>query len=385
MIVGCSSAEESSSTDAQSDTSIAEATTTPAETTRTEPAGHPRRRDRQRRRPATTKEPPTTTAVPRTTSTTAAPTTTTTAPTTTAPPTTTTAPPTTTTTAPPTTTTAPDTRPFAADVLAFIPVILEQQSGYNRDLFSEGLDADGDGCDTRDEVLLRQSIVAPTMLDGCSDVAGRWLSVYDGEIVGSSEELEVDHVVSLKEAWDSGAWAWNDEQRANFANDLRDGRALRAVTSASNQEKGDKDPSNWLPSDPSAVCRFIGDWVAIKARWKLAMDESEWGRIKNLLEGPCAGRRIGEWRDTFVPLARPPAPPTTAPSLPPPPPPPPAPPPPPPAPVPPTVLPPPRAVPNFEYENCTAAEAAGATPVLRGEPGYGPHLDGDNDGVGCES
>lgn len=36
------------------------------------------------------------------------------------------------------------------------------------------------------------------------------------------------------------------------------------------------------------------------------------------------------------------------------------------------------------YANCSAARAAGAAPVRRGQPGYGPHLDRDNDGVGCE-
>lgn len=99
--------------------------------------------------------------------------------------TTTTSPPTTTTTSPPTTTTVPDDRLLALDVLQFVPIILEQQSGYNRDLFSEGLDADGDGCDTRDEVLLRDSIVRPTKLNGCNDVAGRWRSRYDGVLVDS--------------------------------------------------------------------------------------------------------------------------------------------------------------------------------------------------------
>lgn len=182
-------------------------------------------------------------------------------------------------------------------------------------------------------------------------------------------------MVSLKEAWDSGAWAWNDQQRANFANDLGDRRALRAVTAASNQQKGDKDPSNWLPTDQSSVCRYVADWVAIKSRWKLAMDESEWGRIKNLLNGQCFGERLGEWRNTVVPVAEIPPPPTTGT--------PPATTPPPPPPVPTTTQPRPSQV--VYYENCAAAEAAGAAPVYRGDPGYAPHLDGDNDGVGCES
>jgi hypothetical protein len=37
-----------------------------------------------------------------------------------------------------------------------------------------------------------------------------------------------------------------------------------------------------------------------------------------------------------------------------------------------------------EFANCSQARAAGAAPVRRGDPGYGPHLDRDGDGVGCE-
>jgi hypothetical protein len=36
------------------------------------------------------------------------------------------------------------------------------------------------------------------------------------------------------------------------------------------------------------------------------------------------------------------------------------------------------------FKNCAEARAAGAAPVRRGDPGYAPHLDRDNDGVGCE-
>ncbi|MEJ7721282.1 MAG: DUF1524 domain-containing protein [Ilumatobacteraceae bacterium] len=120
-----------------------------------------------------------------------------------------------------------------------------------------------------------------------------------------SQDLEVDHLVSLKEAWDSGAWSWTREQRSAFANDLRDGRGLRAVTIASNRSKGDNDPSNWVPSDRRAVCGYLTDWVAVKLRWKLAMDESERGRIANLLESDCRGQRIDPWIVTAVPAPRP--------------------------------------------------------------------------------
>lgn len=36
------------------------------------------------------------------------------------------------------------------------------------------------------------------------------------------------------------------------------------------------------------------------------------------------------------------------------------------------------------YRNCSEARDAGAAPVKRSDPGYGSHLDRDNDGIGCE-
>ena len=205
---------------------------------------------------------PTTTTVPPTTTTTV-PTTTTT--TTTAPPTTTTVPPPT-TTAPPSTTTVAAGQPLAADLLAFITVENEHPLGYVRGLFGYPADLDGDGCDTRSEVLQLESIT-PAQVDvmGCTVVQGDWISPYDGLASSNPGEFEIDHVVPLKEAWDSGAWAWNGLALVAYANDLSDQRALRAVSTATNRSKGDKDPSNWLPPSAADVCPYIADWVEIKA------------------------------------------------------------------------------------------------------------------------
>ena len=63
--------------------------------------------------------------------------------------------------------------------------------------------------------------------------------------------MQIDHVVALNEAWDSGAWAWGPDRLTAYGNDLDDPRSLRAVTGAVNNDKGDKDPSNWLPPDPA--------------------------------------------------------------------------------------------------------------------------------------
>jgi hypothetical protein len=197
-----------------------------------------------------------------------------------------------------------DSRPLALDVLAGISVMRERGDGYDRDLFEHWITVGG--CSTRENVLIRDSLT-PAQVDpfGCRVVAGDWVSPYDGATWDNPADVDIDHVVALKEAWDSGAWSWSAAQRRAFANDVTDRRSLRAVTDEVNQSKGDKDPSNWMPSLVSARCPYLADWVAIKARWQLSMDESESGRIRNLLTRDCPGLRLEPWTPTPVVITPP--------------------------------------------------------------------------------
>jgi hypothetical protein len=191
---------------------------------------------------------------------------------------------------------------LAADLLGFVVVEREHRGGYRRELFDYP-QAMGGGCDTRDRVLEQESFTKVRFSSsGCSVARGSWTSVYDGLTYTSPAGLEIDHVVALKEAWDSGAWNWGAAARRAFANDLSDSRTLQAVSSASNRKKGDKDPSNWIPSSAGNVCSYIGDWVTIKVRWRMSMDPSEFGRIRNLLRGQCSGWRVATFARTPVPV-----------------------------------------------------------------------------------
>jgi hypothetical protein len=255
---------------------------------------------------------------------------------------------------------------LALDVLGTIVVSNEHRGGYVRESFAYPADLDGDGCDTRDEVLLSESVTpASGQGSGCT-VTGRWRSLYDGVETGSAGDLQIDHVVALKEAWDSGAWQWDPITLAAYGNDTTDERTLRAVTSSTNLSKGDKDPSNWLPPDSAGVCTFIGDWVSIKARWTMSMDQSEYGRIRNLLKGQCAGTTIAPFEVVLSTVGAK-GPPASAPAS--------------------TVAfvdPGTGGGGSVYYKNCDAARAAGAAPLHRGDPGYRPGLDRDDDGVACE-
>lgn len=188
---------------------------------------------------------------------------------------------------------AADTGPLrlAADVLAELRVAPEQRSGYDREHFSHWSDLDGDGCDTRREVLIRDSRVQSTLDPDrtCWVVAGLWYSHYDGEWVEGPSSLDIDHLVPLAEAWDSGAHSWEPGRREEFANDEG---ALLAVTARSNRAKGASDPAGWMPSNEDFTCPYAAAWIAVKARWNLTMDHEESDFLQRLLAGKCSGSTL---------------------------------------------------------------------------------------------
>jgi hypothetical protein len=184
----------------------------------------------------------------------------------------------------------------AKSVLSTIKVENEYKAGYKRSLFIHWADLDGNGCDTREEILKRDSVSKPQVDPyRCYVVAGDWVSPYDGAKLNDRGDVDIDHVVALKEAWDSGAWAWSESQRKAYANDMTDRRTLIAVTDRVNVSKSDKDPSNWMPPLRSYWCAYLGDWISVKARWGLSMDQSEFGRINNLLASDCTSLTIASW------------------------------------------------------------------------------------------
>jgi hypothetical protein len=177
----------------------------------------------------------------------------------------------------------------ASAVLASLTVAPERRAGYNRALFRHWVDADGDGCDTRREVIISEAAVAPTVGSGCFITRGSWTSVYDGvQATNYPSRFDVDHLVALAEAWDSGAWGWDAQRREAFANDLEHPQSLILVTAASNRGKSDKDPAQWLPSASAARCGYVGDWIRVKATWGLSVDAREARALAAALVG-CTG------------------------------------------------------------------------------------------------
>jgi hypothetical protein len=161
-----------------------------------------------------------------------------------------------------------------------LPVATEVRTGYERSKFRHWVDADSDGCDTRDEVLDVESETSVT----CSNLSGgRWFSYYDRVSWTDPGRIDIDHMVPLAEAWDSGARSWTSAQRQSYANDLGDSRSLVGVTDSVNAAKGDQDPAQWLPK--YSRCRYLREFVAVKIRWRLTVNSGEKTAMQNLAAG----------------------------------------------------------------------------------------------------
>ncbi|MFE9240474.1 HNH endonuclease family protein [Streptomyces sp. NPDC007007] len=178
-----------------------------------------------------------------------------------------------------------------ADAIKKIPVAEEQRTGYERDAFKHWVDEDGDSCTTRAEVLLAEAVTAPEQGARCTLSGGSWLSYYDEAEVTEARKLDIDHMVPLAEAWDSGAHDWTPERREAYANDLDAERSLVAVTARTNRSKADKDPAAWMPPAQSATCTYLVDWTATKLRWGLSADETEQAALLELAE-PCTDSTV---------------------------------------------------------------------------------------------
>ncbi|SDO31855.1 Protein of unknown function [Microbacterium sp. ru370.1] len=258
------------------------------------------------------------------------------------------------------------------------------KTGYDRDEFGQRwLDVDRNGCDTRNDMLGRD-LTDAVRAGTCRVTAGTLTDPYTGASIafvrgqGTSELVQIDHVVSLSDAWQKGAQQLTTDQRASFANDPLN---LLAVDGSANAQKGDGDAATWLPAQKSFRCTYVATQIAVKATYGLWVTEAERDAMKRVLEA-CPDQSLPT--SSFAAPAPAPAPvvepepvvapepvvvePAPAPAE--------------PAPAP--VVEAPAPAPDVYYANCTEVRAAGAAPIYAGQPGYSRKLDRDGDGIACE-
>lgn len=180
----------------------------------------------------------------------------------------------------------------ARQALDLLTVAAPHSSGYDRSLFPHWIDADANGCDTRSEVLQRDTAQPVTFGSGCTVATGQWTSWYDGVTWTAASDVDIDHLVPLGEAWASGAYNWTTDQRQAYANDLAVPYALQVVTDNVNESKGDRDPAQWMPPATDETCRYAVDWILVKYRWSLTIDSGEQAALVADLAGTCGQQTV---------------------------------------------------------------------------------------------
>ena len=191
--------------------------------------------------------------------------------------------------------------PVAADDLAAaraaldaIPVRdLDPDDGYTRERFGQAwADVDGNGCDTRDDVLARDLLDVRLGTDGCTVLAGALLDPYTGATIAfvrgpDSADVQIDHLVALDDAWRTGAQGWPASRRLSFANDPAN---LLAVDGDANQDKGAGDASQRLPPQAGFASVYVVRQLRVKAAYGLWLTPDEHAAAERVLCGCVVAR-----------------------------------------------------------------------------------------------
>lgn len=158
------------------------------------------------------------------------------------------------------------------------------KTGYSRDQFGDGW-ASQRGCDTRN-IILRRDLENTVVNDKCQVTSGTLDDPYTGKTIefkrgaGTSGDIQIDHVVALSDAWQSGAQQLSPEKREALANDPLE---LLAVDGPANQQKSDGDAATWLPSNKPFRCQYVARQIAVKKKYGLWVKPAEKEAITRIL------------------------------------------------------------------------------------------------------
>ena len=171
------------------------------------------------------------------------------------------------------------------------------KTGYTRAQFGPAwADVDRNGCDTRNDILKRDltSITYRAKTRNCVVETGTLVDRYSGETINfvkgntSSMEVQIDHVVALSNAWQTGAFKLTAEQRKALSNDPLN---LFAVKGRLNSQKGDGDAATWLPPLKSFRCSYVAQQIAVKAKYSLWVRAPEKAAIVSIL-AKCPTQKV---------------------------------------------------------------------------------------------
>ena len=167
------------------------------------------------------------------------------------------------------------------------------KTGYARSQFPHWSDPDRNGCDARNDTLKRDltQISFKSGTRDCKVLTGQLLDPFSGKVItfsSTKSNIDIDHVVALSNAWQTGAAYFDKAKRVAIANDPLN---LIAVDAKLNRQKGDGDAATWLPPLKTYRCDYVARQIAVKAKYGLWVTQPEKGAIIKLLE-MCEGQKL---------------------------------------------------------------------------------------------
>jgi len=187
---------------------------------------------------------------------------------------------------------------LATAILETLPVKgRAPKTGYTRAQFGPAwADVDRNGCDTRNDILKRDlsAITFRAKTRNCVVESGTLVDRYSGETISfvkgnlSSMDVQIDHVVALSNAWQTGAFKLSAIERKALANDPLN---LFAVKGRLNSQKGDGDAATWLPPLKSFRCTYIAQQIAVKAKYSLWVTTPEKAAMTSILSA-CPSQKV---------------------------------------------------------------------------------------------
>lgn len=169
----------------------------------------------------------------------------------------------------------------AIDTLTVAP---SQDVKYNRSEWKHWIDLDGNGCDTREDILIANGDEVKSDPKTCKVTEGTWIEYYDGKTFTDPSEMDLDHVVPLSWAASNGGNTWDAEKKIAFANDPGN---LFLSDASENRSKGDKGPSEYLPPNKDFQCAYVNTFISVVAKYDLTIPQSDKAAAQKVIEERC--------------------------------------------------------------------------------------------------
>jgi hypothetical protein len=176
--------------------------------------------------------------------------------------------------------------PLAVLVVLVSASAAQDRPPYERSLYRHWIRVEGTCRDVRAVVLIRGAEPGTIIFADpgeCRVGGGVWRDPYTGQMFTSPSDIDIDHMVPLKNAHESGGWAWDQDRRRQYANNLTYRWHLLAVSRSANRSKGDRSPDQWKPGNPDFWCQYGEAWATVKTLYQLETTEPERAALREIL------------------------------------------------------------------------------------------------------